>query len=275
MKKKINKRLAAIVTLSLLFNINYSLASEENKLQKIVAGEHRTESYAKRDQYRHPVETLQFFGIKDNMTVVEISPGGGWYTEILAPYLQDKGHYIAAGYDPKSKSQYFSSGAKKFAQKLAASPKLYNKVTVGIMQAPDNINFAKDNSADMVLSFRNTHNWHSKGHSEIVYKAIFDALKPGGIFGLVQHRADEKKPGDISGKQGYLKQSDVVALAQKVGFKLVAHSEVNANPKDTKDHPNGVWSLPPVLKEKEKNKQKYLSIGESDRMTLKFIKPKK
>ncbi len=246
---------------------------EDQKLAKIIASQHRTAEFASRDIYRHPLETLSFFGIKDTMTVVEISPGSGWYTEILAPYLKDNGQYIAAGYDPQSSNDYYKNGAKKFQAKLDSNSELYGKTVLGIMQAPDKFEFAKDDSVDMILSFRNTHNWHSSGNSEAVYAAIFKALKTGGTFGLVQHRAGHVFPEDSSGKKGYLKQSEIIKLAEKVGFKLLAKSDINANPKDTRDHPKGVWNLPPSLASKEVDKEKYMAIGESDRMTLKFVKP--
>ena len=245
----------------------------QNSLQEISQGKHRSEQYIARNEFRHPAETLKFFGIKPEMTVVEISPGGGWYTEILAPYLKEKGHYIAAGYDPESKINYFKRNAKKFADKLASDPKNYSKVEQTIMEAPAKLDFAKPNSADMVVSFRNTHNWAGRGHADKVYAAIFKALKPGGVFGLVQHRAGKTQPKDTSGKLGYLNTADVIAMAEKVGFKVVAQSEVNANPKDTKDYEGGVWTLPPNYGMKDKDREKYKTIGESDRMTIKFEKP--
>ncbi len=207
------------------------------------------------------------------MTVVEISPGGGWYTEIIAPYLREKGHYIAAGFDPESKVNYYKRNAKKYAEKLAKNPELYDKVELTVMQAPEKLDFAKPNSADMVVSFRNTHNWASRGHAEEVYAAIFKVLKPGGVFGLVQHRAGKVHPKDTSGKLGYLKTEEVIAMAEKAGFRVAAQSEINANPKDTKDHPEGVWTLPPNYRQKDKDREKYQAIGESDRMTIKFVKP--
>ena len=273
MYKKMNTWLRAGLLLSLLFSATSSFAFADKKLGDIVAGKHRTAKFIARDVHRHPIETLTFFGIKDDMTVVEISPGGGWYAEILAPYLKDNGTYIAAGYDPESSMKYFRKNAKKLADKLKSSPDIYGKTVLSIMQAPEKMDFAKPNSADMILSFRNTHNWHRRGHSEVVYKAIYKALKPGGTFGLVQHRAGPKKPGDTSGKYGYLNQNEVIRLAEQVGFKLVAQSEINANPRDTKDYKQGVWTLPPVLTEGDDDKEKYMAIGESDRMTLKFVKP--
>ncbi len=245
----------------------------KSELNKIANGEHRSEKNRLRNSFRHPAKTLAFFGIKKDMTVVEISPGGGWYTEILAPYLKESGLYIAAGYDPESKSDYYRKNAKKFADKLAADPANYSKTKLAIMQAPDKVDFAKNNSVDLVVSFRNTHNWASKGHAQKVYDGIFKSLKPGGVFGLVQHRAGDKLPADTSGKLGYLNPQDVIDMAKKSGFELAAQSEVNANPKDTKDHKNGVWTLPPSYALKDVDRVKYTAIGESDRMTLKFVKP--
>ena len=246
---------------------------ESGKLEKIVAGEHRTAKFVARDKYRHPLETLKFFGIKDTMTVVEISPGGGWYSEILAPYLKANGLYIAAGYDPLSEREYYKRNAKKLQDKLDADPNIYGKTQLTIMQPPEQLNFAKADSADMILSFRNTHNWHTSGASEAVYASIFKALKAGGVFGLVQHRAGHIHPKDTSGKLGYLKQSEIIKLAEKVGFQLIDKSNINANPKDTRDHKSGVWTLPPSYDLENVDRDKYTEIGESDRMTLKFVKP--
>ena len=262
---------SAILAVGLLGASSQAIA--ETSLESLAEGKHRSEQYIARNEFRNPVETLKFFGIKPDMTVVEISPGGGWYTEIIAPYLRDKGHYIAAGFDPESKVNYYKRNAKKYAEKLAKNPELYDKVELTVMQAPEKLDFAKPNSADMVVSFRNTHNWASRGHAEEVYAAIFKVLKPGGVFGLVQHRAGKVHPKDTSGKLGYLKTEEVIAMAEKAGFRVAAQSDINANPKDTKDHPEGVWTLPPNYRQKDKDREKYQAIGESDRMTIKFVKP--
>ena len=245
----------------------------EDGLAKYANGKHRSDKNIARNEFRHPVETLKFFGIKPTMTVAEISPGGGWYSEILAPYLKDKGLYIAAGYDPDSKIKYYSKNAKRFADKLAADPTHFGKTKLSVLQAPDKLEFAAENSVDMVLSFRNTHNWTNSGHAEAVYAAIFKALKPNGIFGLVQHRAGVVNPKDTSGKLGYLKQTDIIDMASKAGFRLIDQSEINANPKDKKDYKDGVWTLPPSYRLGDKDREKYKAIGETDRMTLKFVKP--
>lgn len=250
-----------------------STAFASDPLTELANGQHRSDKYIARNDFRHPVETLNFFGIKADMTVVEISPGGGWYMEILAPYLKDKGQYIAAGYDPESKIKYYSINAKKLTDKIAADPVNYSKVKVTIMEIPDKLDFAPENSADLVLSFRNTHNWSSRGQAENVYAAIYKVVKPGGFFGLVQHRAGIHQPRDTTGKLGYLKTSEIIKMAEKAGFRLVAESEINANLKDTKDYKDGVWTLPPSYRLKDKDRAKYKAIGESDRMTLKFFKP--
>lgn len=276
MYKSVTKRFfhpikSVIIVVGLLGASSQAMA--ETTLESLAEGKHRSAEYVARNQSRNPVETLKFFGIKPEMTVVEISPGGGWYTEIIAPYLREKGHYIAAGFDPESKVNYYKRNAKKYAEKLAKNPELYNKVELTVMEAPEKLNFAKPNSADMVVSFRNTHNWAGRGHAEEVYTAIFKVLKPGGVFGLVQHRAGKVHPKDTSGKFGYLKTEEVIAMAKKAGFRMAEQSEINANPKDTKDHPQGVWTLPPNYRLKDKDREKYQAIGESDRMTIKFVKP--
>ena len=264
-----------LVIASLLFftglNANTAEANIE-KLKSIANGEHRSEANRKRNSSRNPVETLSFFGIKDNMTVVELSPGGGWYTEILAPYLKDKGQYVAAGFDEKSEVKYYARSAKMFSEKLAADKDNYGKVSVGIMEPPKKMAYAKPNSADMIVTFRNTHSWLRRDNADVVFKSIFETLKPNGVLGLVQHRANKGQKFE-KGKMGYIPEEEVIKLAEKAGLKLVARSEVNANPKDTKNYEKGVWSLPPALALGDKDKEKYLAIGESDRMTLKFVKP--
>jgi predicted methyltransferase len=242
-------------------------------LQKIAAGEHRSAENKARDRYRHPVETLTWLGLRGDMTVVELIPGGGWYTEILAPFVRDRGKLYAAAYDPKSETEYYRNSAKRFADKLAASPALYDKVTVTVLQPPGELAIAPDGSADMVLTFRNLHNWMEIGQAEAVLKAAYRALAPGGIFGVVAHRGDSSVAQDPKAASGYVNQDYAVALVESVGFELVASAEINANPADTKQHPEGVWTLPPALALGDQDRAKNLAIGESDRMTLKFVKP--
>lgn len=224
-----------------------------------------------RDQYRHPVETLKFFGLKPDMTVLEVSPGQGWYMEILAPLLAENGKYIAGM--PVADKPYFKTNEEIINNWKAKYPQVSKNMETATFSPPSNIKFPADNSVDMVLTFRNVHNWMmSKGEAK-AFKAFYDVLKPGGILGVVEHRANPDQE-DPMAKSGYVREQDVIELAAKAGFKLVGSSEVNANPKDTKNHPEGVWTLPPSLRLGEKNRDKYLAIGESDRMTLKFMKPK-
>ncbi len=245
-------------------------------LDKVLAGDHRSEANRARDQYRHPKETLQFFGFRQDMAVMEVSPGGaGWYTEILAPALREHGTYYAAAWDPNSTSEYVKTNSKKFADKLASRPDLYDRVKVTALQAPDALKPVPDGSVDMVLTFRNIHGWMGGDGAEAdaMFKAMYDALKPGGILGVAEHRAKNDKPQDPEAESGYVREDYAIALIEKAGFKLVGKSEINANPKDTADHPKGVWTLPPSLRGDEADREKYLAIGESDRFTLRFRKP--
>ena len=239
-------------------------------LDKALAGDHRSEQNRARDVWRHPKETLEFFGFRQGHTVVEVWPGGGWYTEVLAPVLNGAGSYVAAG--PDKDTENGAKAVARFRQKLDSRPDLYGKVTLTEM-GPQDLAIAPAGSADLVLTFRNVHNWMGQDWAPAAFKAMYDALKPGGTLGVVEHRAPDTAPQDPKAKNGYVRQDHVVKLAQEAGFKLVATSEVNANPKDTKDHPAGVWTLPPVLTLKDQDREKYLAIGESDRMTLRFVKP--
>ena len=245
---------------------------DDAQLRAAIAGSHRSSSNAARDNWRHPYETLTFFGIKPNMTVVELTPGGGWYTEILAPYLRDKGKLIAAGaaFNPAKRSTV------PFKQTLDANPAVFGKVVQGVFEPPSTYNFATPGSVDMVLTFRNLHNWIDDGGDDElkgVFKAIYASLKPGGVLGIEEHRLPEAKPQDAKTSTGYVHESYVIRMAESVGFKLAAKSEINANPKDNADHKGGVWALPPTLDNRDEDRAKYQAIGESDRMTLKFVKP--
>jgi len=243
-------------------------------LQKAATGDHRSAENIARNQYRHPVETLSFFGIRPDMTVVEISPGGGgWYTEVLAPFLREKGKLIAANYDSSSETEYYRMNAAKYLEKLKARPDLYDRVNAIEFAPPKKSELAPAGSADMVVTFRNVHNWIETGNEQQVFAAMFKTLKPGGILGLVEHRGKPDMIGKEWAEKGYVPEAETIRLAEQAGFKLVDKSEINANPKDTKDYPKGVWTLPPSLAEKDKDREKYLAIGESDRMTLKFVKP--
>jgi len=240
-------------------------------LAAVVAGPQRSDANRARDRYRHPVETLGFFGLTPTMTVVEITPQAGWYTEILAPFLRDRGHYIAAGSAPGSEG-----GAKavtKFKAKLDADPGSFGKVAVTTF-AKDHYSIAAPGTADMVVTFRNIHNFTIGGYGPQAFKAFYAALKPGGVLGIEEHRLPEDKPDAMQDTSGYMKVSTVRKLAEAAGFRFVAASDVNANPRDTHDYPKGVWTLPPTFEEGATDRARYAAIGESDRMTLKFVKPR-
>ena len=243
-------------------------------IDRTLAGDHRAAANRARDVYRHPKETLAFFGLRQDMTVMEVWPGGGgWYTEIIAPVLRDRGRYLAAGWDPKTDSKYMQDGLKAFAAKLAARPDLYGKATVTALQHPNEMQPVPAGSVDMVLTFRNLHNWMARDAAAPMIAAMYAALKPGGILGIVEHRAPATIPQDPRARSGYVREDHVIALAGAAGFELLGRSEINTNPKDTKDHPQGVWSLPPTYREGDANRERYAAIGESDRLTLRFRKP--
>ncbi|HSS46835.1 MAG TPA: methyltransferase [Burkholderiales bacterium] len=248
----------------------------EALLDQVINGAHRDPKNKARDIYRHPKETLLFFGLKPNMTVVEIWPGGGWYTEILAPVLRDQGKLYAASFavNAKNSPEFRIEVERDYLKKLSQHPEIYGRIIHTQLQAPEYVNIGPHGKADMVLTFRNVHNWVKDGNAEATFKAFYDVLKPGGILGVIDHRAKPGTPLQDMIRSGYVTEELVIGLAEGAGFKLAAKSEINANPKDTKNHPKGVWTLPPMLRLGDQDKQKYLAIGESDRMTLKFVKPK-
>jgi predicted methyltransferase len=272
MEKEMNHRIKsslfvalalAIAALSPIPSSAQDDAGTTATLKAAIAGPQRSDANKARDKYRHPLETLTFFGIKPDMTVVEISPGAGWYTEILAPFIKDHGKlYEAVG---------GGAGAKTFEEKLKADPAVYSQVIVTTLQPPAETEIAPAGSADMVLTFRNVHDWLPHGTTNDYFKAFYRALKPGGVLGVTDHRADPSQPQDPKAKNGYVRQDYMIQLAEHAGFKLDGASEINANPKDPRNQP--VWNLPPTLRQGDKDRDKYLAIGESDRMTLKFIKP--
>jgi len=244
-------------------------------LDAALAGAWRDPKNTARDMYRHPRETLSFFGVDKNETVIEITPGGGWYAEILAPYLRNDGHYVAAVWDDAIPGQpgYRYRLNKELRAKFAGNAAVYGTPDVRVFD-PKAPAFGPAASADTVLTFRNAHNWVSDGNADAYFKAFFDVLKPGGTLGVVDHRAKPDTGLEKMKTSGYLTEALVIDHARKAGFELEARSEVNANPKDTTDHPNGVWTLPPSNDHEAADDAKYKAIGESDRMTLRFRKPR-
>ncbi|MGJ7613513.1 MULTISPECIES: class I SAM-dependent methyltransferase [unclassified Variovorax] len=242
-------------------------------LRAAVDGPQRSPANRARDGARHPLETLAFFGIRPDATVIEIAPGGGWYTEILAPYLHDHGRLYAA-HEPAGGTPGQQRARAAFRDKLAREPKVYGRVVLGTLPTAAFTDIRPPGGADAVLTFRNIHNWIEDGHFDESLRAFFDVLKPGGVLGVEEHRAAPGTPLARVIANGYVPQELVIERAKAAGFEFAGSSEVNANPRDTKDHAKGVWSLPPTLRGGEADRAKYLAIGESDRMTLKFVKPR-
>lgn len=237
-----------------------------------LGGEHRSEQNKGRDEYRHPRETLSFFGIDAGMTVMEVSPGGGWYTEILGPLMKGNGKLIAAHASPNG-GNYARRSLGGFLKKLGENGAVYGEVEVAVLQPPGAIAPAPAGSVDMALAFRNVHSWLRADQAEMMFTAIADMLKPGGVLGIVQHRGNEGLSLDDMKQSAYVTESKVIELAELAGLELNARTEINANPKDTKDYPKGVWTLPPTLTEGDADRERFIAIGESDRMTLRFVKP--
>lgn len=260
--------------ISSLFIINIASANADNAfIEQAVASAHRSAEDKARDQYRHPVETLSFFGLQSDMKVLEILPGRGWYTNILAPALKDKGELTVASFGANHPNDYLRGVHNDFMKILDANPDVYNKVKRTVFEEGGAyLKEVADNSQDMLVTFRNSHNWIRYGGIEEAYRSFHRVLKKGGVLGVVQHRANKGDDAKESSQKGYVPESYLIKLAEDMGFELVAKSEVNANPKDTKDHPEGVWTLPPSYRLKEVDKEKYTAIGESDRMTLRFVK---
>jgi predicted methyltransferase len=242
-------------------------ATHDAGLLEAVAGSHRTPAKVERDRYRHPVEVLEFFGIRPDMTVVEMWAEGGWWTEILAPYLHDEGTYYVADIPVPHWREVMT-------EKLESNPDIYGKVIL-TQFGGGRTDIAPEGSADMILTFRNLHNWLKGGNGELAFETMYKTLKPGGILGVVEHRGDPGKPQDPQALSGYVREDYAIAMAEKAGFELVDRSEMNANSKDTKDYPEGVWMLPPehYMVDNDADRERYKAIGESDRFTLKFRKP--
>ena len=247
---------------------------QASSLEAVIAGDWRTPEFVERDRYRNPAETLEFFGLQPHHTVVEITPGGGWYAEILAPYVRENGQYVAAVVDPEALPEdrrgYPERSLASLEALFAANPGQFDQGQV-VRYDPAAPVFGEPGSADMVVTFRNVHNWLGSGQAEGMFEGFFQVLKPGGVLGVIDHRAAD--PAADYNDTGYVGQERMIALAEGAGFQLDAESGINANPADTRDHPNGVWTLPPTNRHDDVDADKYAEIGESDRMTLRFVKP--
>ncbi len=261
-----------------LFSTSLSFADHHGNgemlsLEKIISGDHRSTANIARNESRHPIETLEFFGLEPDMTVIEILPSTGWYAEIIAPYLRDHGKYYAAHFSPNATAAYMPRILGMFEEKITSEPELYGKVTVRHLNPPHEVVIAPPESADMALTFRNVHNWIMAGQEHEFFASFFAALKPGGILGVVEHRARPGSSMEVMETSGYVTEAYVKEVAAAAGFEFVSSSEINANPKDSTDYPEGVWSLPPTYQMGDVDRDRFTAIGESDRMTLKFIKP--
>lgn len=252
--------------------------TEKSPMEIALGGDWRVAP--ERDAWRNPAETLEFFGIKNSDTVVEIWPGGGWYTSVLGPYLKTgDGKLVAASFDPEM-ADWARNAYNKFTETFVSNSDVYGDISVTIADK-DTENLGVDGTADVVLTFRNVHNWMGGGYADKMFEQSFKALKPGGILGVVEHRLPSAAEQDPGASSGYVHEYLVIQYAKEAGFEFDGSSEVNANPADTADHPFGVWTLPPVSRTAPRGEEpdvdfdsaKYSAIGESDRMTLKFIKP--
>ena len=260
------------LSVSFLGTLGLGCAGSGAGLDAAIAGDQRSAENKTRDRYRHPYEVLSFFGIEEDMTVVEIYPGSGWYTEILAPYLKDDGKLIVAVYDrnPETQKDWMADYNARYQKNFLDKSDVYGEIEAVDLVVPDRTVLAPPGSVDMILDFRNAHNWIRWGDDAMV-SALFAALKSGGILGVIDHRMDDDKPYDP--ENGYVHEAQLTELIEKHGFELVASADVNRNPRDTKDYPEGVWTLPPSLALGAEESATYIEIGESDRLTLKFVKP--
>jgi len=251
-----------------------SRQSTAEALTGILAADYRAQENRARDRYRHPKETLLFFGIRPEMSVLEVWPEPGWYTEVIAPLVRDKGKYYAAVIAADPESKYITQRLEKYRQKLAERADLYDHVAVVSFPA-DGSDAVPPASLDMVVTFRNIHNWMSRGSTAQAFATMYRALRPGGVLGVVEHRGNPAVAQDPQAKSGYVNEDYAIKLIEAQGFRLVGKSQVNANPRDTKDYEQGVWTLPPTYRLGDKDHDKYAAIGESDRFTLRFVKPLK
>lgn len=251
--------------------LGLSLAAHADGLQEAVEGAHRTPEFVERDRYRNPAQTLRFFDVQPEHDVVEIGPGAGWYTEILAPYVE--GNFYAAHFPENSGVEYFDRMRNAYEERLARDPDVFGNVQIVVFDPATGVLELEDSSVDRVVSFRNVHTWLRFDSEDEAFASFFRVLRPGGFLGIVQHRSRQMIDREQMVETGYVVQDAVIEAAQAAGFEFVAASEVNANFRDSANHPEGVWTLPPSLRLGDKDRARYLAIGESDRMTLKFRKP--
>lgn len=267
-------RILTLLTLALCSVVTVAEEGPDKKLQAVVESDQRPVAERERDRYRNPYETLVFFGIEPDMRVVELYPGGGWYTAILAPYLAEGGQLVAAHFnlDRADAPSYYERLHNDYIERFSDSER-YGDIEIVAFDPPDKVNLGEPGSADMVLTFRNIHSWMGNDQLDAVFSAVHRVLKDGGVFGVVGHRLPEGRAQDPDAESGYVKESVVIAAAGRAGFTLDAKSDINANPRDDADHANGVWTLPPGLRVPEgEDEHEYRMIGESDRFTLRFVK---
>lgn len=264
----------ASLALAIVFVAAPAQAGSDDPLRAAVDHPGRTAEERARDEHRHPYETLEFFGIEPDMTVVELYPGGGWYSAVLAPYLSEGGQLVAAHFnlDRADSPAYYKRSYDGYVKRFVESGD-YGDVEVIAFDPPEVARLGEPGSADAVVTFRNIHTWMGDGQLGTVFAAVHEVLKDGGVFGVVGHRLPEEREQDPAASTGYVKESVVIEAAEQAGFTLAGRSEINANPRDDHDHPNGVWTLPPSLSVPEgESAEDYRAIGESDRFTLKFVK---
>jgi predicted methyltransferase len=270
---KIGSLLAlAEIGLALALCPSLQASAADAGLQAAIANPKRNPGFVRRDVIRHPQQELEFFGLHPDMTVVEVSPGGGYWTEILAPYLKAAGTYyvaVASSNDPEAPKP----GKDTYRKKLAADKDAYGKINLTELGL-DHYAVAPAGTVDLIVTFRNLHNWMASGYAPAALAGFYRALKPGGVLGIEDHRGRNDRPQDPKAEDGYVRQDYAIELAKKAGFEFVGASEMNANPRDTKDWSEGVWTLPPTLALKDKDREKYIAIGEADNFVLKFRKPK-